>query len=86
MTSQEAERYGLDLHQGVTITHVAPHGAMGKAGFELQDILLAIDGQPIENLESLVTLTAAFKPQQRITVLALDHRSGHTGDVQVAID
>ncbi len=86
VTSQEAERYGLDLHQGVTITHVAPHGAMGKAGFELQDILLAIDGQPIENLESLVTLTAAFKPQQRITVLALDHRSGHTGDVQVAID
>ena len=86
VTSQEAERYGLDLHQGVTITHVAPHGAMGKAGFELQDILLAIDGQPIENLESLVTLTAAFKPQQRITVLALDHRSGHTGDVPVAID
>jgi len=86
VNSQEEERYGLDLHQGVTITHVAPHGAMGKAGFELQDILLAIDGQPIENLESLVTLTAAFKPQQRITVLALDHRSGHTGDVQVAID
>ena len=59
---------------------------MGKAGFEVQDILLAIDGQPIENTESLVALTAALKPQQRITVLALDHRSGNTGDVQVVID
>jgi serine protease Do len=86
VTSKEAERYGLDRHQGVTITHVAPNGAMGKAGFEVQDILLAIDGQSIDNAESLVALTAALKPQQRITVLALDHRSGNTGDVQVIID
>jgi serine protease Do len=86
VTSKEAERYGLDRHQGVTITHVARNGAMGKAGFEVQDILLAIDGQPIENTDSLVTLAAALKPQQRITVLALDHRSGNTGDVQVVID
>jgi serine protease Do len=86
VTSKEAERYGLELHQGVTITHVAPDSAMGKAGFEVRDVLLAIDGQPIESTESLVTLTAALKPQQRITVLALDHRSGNTGDVQVVID
>ena len=86
VTSKEAERYSLDLHQGVAITHVTPNSAMGKAGFEVQDILLAIDGQPIENAESLVALTAALKPQQRITVLALDHRSGNTGDVQVVID
>jgi serine protease Do len=86
VTSKEAERYGLDRHQGVTITHVAPNGAMGKAGFEVQDILLAIDGQSIDNAESLVALTAALKPQQQITVLALDHRSGNTGDVQVVVD
>jgi serine protease Do len=86
VTTKEAERYGLELHQGVTITHVAPDSAMGKAGFEVRDVLLAIDGQPIESTESLVTLTAALKPQQRITVLALDHRSGNTGDVQVVID
>jgi len=86
VTSKEAERYGLDLPQGVTITHVAPNSAMGKAGFEVQDIVLAIDGQPIENTDILVTLGAALKPHQRITVLALDHRSGNTGDVQVVVD
>jgi hypothetical protein len=48
--------------------------------------LLAIDGQSIDNAESLVALTAALKPQQQITVLALDHRSGNTGDVQVVVD
>ena len=86
VTSQEAERYGLEPHQGVAIARVAPDGAMGKAGLEVQDILLAIDGQPIDNAESLAALTAALQPQQRITVLALDHRSGNTGDVQVVID
>jgi S1-C subfamily serine protease len=86
VTSQEAERYGLEPHQGVAIARVAPNGAMGKAGLEVQDILLAIDGQPIDNAESLADLTAALQPQQRITVLALDHRSGNTGDVQVVID
>jgi Do/DeqQ family serine protease len=85
VTSQEAERYGLEPHQGVTITQVAPKGAMGKAGLEVQDILLAIDGQPIANVESLAALTAALQPQQRITVLALDHRSGNTGDIEVVI-
>jgi serine protease Do len=86
VTSQEAERYGLEPPHGVAITRVAPNGAMGKAGLEVQDILLAIDGQPIDNAESLADLTAALQPQQRITVLALDHRSGNTGDVQVVID
>jgi serine protease Do len=86
VTSQEAARYGLELPQGVAITQVAPGGAMGKAGFEVRDMLLAIDGQPIANAESLAALTATLKPQQRITVLALDHRSGKTGDIQVVTD
>ena len=86
VTSQEAARYGLELPQGVAITQVAPGGAMGKAGFEVRDMLLAIDGQPIANADSLAALTATLKPQQRITVLALDHRSGKTGDIQVVTD
>src|SRR5262249_25736234 len=86
VTAKEAERYGLELHQGGTITHVAPESGREKAGFEVQDSVLAVDGQPIESLESLAMLTAALQPQQHITGQALDHRSGNTGDVQVVID
>ena len=85
VTSQEADQYGMDSPQSVTITWVDPHGALGKAGLEVRDILLAIEGQPLDSIESLAQLTGAFKPQQRITVLALDHRSGNTGDVQVVL-
>src|SRR5712691_2678031 len=85
VSSQEAEKYGLESQQGVTITRVNPNGALGKAGFEVQDILLALDGQPVEGVESLADLIAALKPHQRITVSALDHRSGNTSDVEIVV-
>ena len=71
--------------QGVAITRVDPNGALGQAGVEVQDILLALDGQPIEGVDSLTVLIAGLKPHQRITVSALDHRSGNTGDVAVVV-
>jgi serine protease Do len=85
VSPQEAEKYDLASPQGVTITRVNPNGALGKAGFEVQDILLALDGQPIEGVESLADQIAALKPQQRITVSALDHRSGNTGDIEIVV-
>ena len=85
VSSQEAKKYGLESQQGVTITRVNPNGALGKAGFEVQDILLALDGQPVEGVESLADLIAALKPHQRITVSALDHRSGNTSDVEIVV-
>jgi serine protease Do len=85
VTSREEEQYGLESQQGVSITWVDPQGALGRAGLEVKDILLAIDDQPIEDMDRLSELTAALKPRQAITVLALDHRSGGTGSVQVVI-
>ena len=85
VSSQEAEQYDLASPQGVAITHVDRDGALGKVGFEVQDILLALDGQPIEGMDSLTELITVLKPHQRITVSALDHRSGNTGDVAIVV-
>jgi serine protease Do len=85
VTSREAEHYGMDTPQGVTVTAVDPQGPLGKAGLEVQDILLSIEGQAIGGVDGLAGLVAALKPHQRITVLALDHRSGETGSVQAVI-
>jgi serine protease Do len=81
----EAERYDMDAPQGVTITWVDAKGALGRAGLEVQDILLAIDGQAIEGVDSLINLIGAIKPRQEIAVMALDHRSGETGVIQATI-
>ena len=81
----EAERYDMDAPKGVTITWVDAKGALGRAGLEVQDILLAIDGQAIEGVDSLINLIGAIKPRQEIAVMALDHRSGETGVIQATI-
>ena len=85
VSPEEAEKYGLEAHQGVTITRIDANSALGKAGLEVRDVLLAIDDQPIESVEELGHLVSALKPQQRITFSALDHRNGNTGNLQVML-
>jgi serine protease Do len=85
LTSQESERYGLDANKGVAIESVDKKGPLGQAGFEVGDVILGINNEPIEGVDSFVQLISSLKPNQKITLLALDHRSGNMGDVQVTI-
>lgn len=85
VTAQEAEKYSLGSQQGVGVVWVDPKGPMGQAGFEVGDIILEINGQPIEKLEDFVGLVSTLKPGQKIALLALDHRSGNSGYVEVVV-
>jgi serine protease Do len=83
VSSGEIKKYGLDTKQGVVIARVDPKGSLGLAGFEVGDIILGIDNQPVESVESFVDMAISLKPKQKITLLALDHHSGNMGNVQV---
>jgi serine protease Do len=83
--SVEVNKYGLDQKEGVVITWEDPKGPLKEAGFEVGDMILAIDNQPIQSMESFVDLVSLLKPKQKISILALDHRTGNTGVVQVVI-
>jgi serine protease Do len=85
ITSQEADKYGLNIDDGVAIKWVDPKGSLGEVGFENGDIFLEVGGVPIEGMESFVELVSSLPPNQRITLLALDHRTGRTGYVQILI-
>jgi serine protease Do len=85
MTAKEAERYGLDAGQGVVITEVDPRGPIGEAGFEVGDIILAINNQQIDGLDGLVSVVNTLKAGQKIAVQAVDHRSGNSGYVEVVV-
>jgi serine protease Do len=84
-TPQEIDKYGLDQNQGVVITWEDPKGPLKEAGFEVEDMILAIDNQPIDSMENFVSLVNLLKSKEKISVLALDHRSGNTGTVQVEV-
>ncbi|MGZ3559735.1 MAG: PDZ domain-containing protein, partial [Syntrophales bacterium] len=58
-------------------------GPLKEAGFEVGDMILAVNNQPVETMDSFVALVNLLKPKQKISLLALDYRTGNTGVIQV---
>jgi serine protease Do len=85
VADQEAEKYGLRSLEGVMVQSVDSKGPLGKAGFEAGDIILAVNGQPVEGVEGFVTMVITLPHHQKIVLLALDHRTGQTGSVQTEV-
>jgi len=83
LTQKEAENYRLNVNEGVIITSIDQKGPLGKVGFEVGDIILEINGQSMGGIDGFSQMVASLHPNQRITLLALDHNSGNTGRVTV---
>jgi Do/DeqQ family serine protease len=85
ISPKDAEKYGLDINQGVVINQLEAKGPLRQAGFEVGDIILEINNQPIKGVEAFIQLVSVLKPGQKITLLALDHRSSNMGNIQVVV-
>jgi serine protease Do len=83
--SMEVNKYGINPNQGVVITWEDSKGPLKEAGFEVRDMILAINNQPVESMESFVDMVTLLRPKQKISIVALDHRTGNTGTVQVVV-
>jgi serine protease Do len=79
--TQEAENYGID--SGIAVKWLDPKGPMAEIGFEVGDIILEIDGQPVQGAEDFAGIVSVLQAKQEVTILALDHRSGQSTYVQV---
>jgi S1-C subfamily serine protease len=85
VTPKESEKYGLQPNAGVAVAQVDPKGPLGKAGFEVGDLILGINNQPIDSLQTFGALVDSLKPNQRVTLVALDHNTGNTGNVMAVV-
>jgi serine protease Do len=83
LTPQEIGKYGLKADAGVAIRWLEFKGPLQKAGFEINDIILGINDQPVEGLDNFVQLVSSLKPHQKIAFVALDYRTGNQGVIQV---
>jgi serine protease Do len=86
VTAEQASQYGLSAPEGVAIQWVDPKGPLGKVGFEVGDIILAVDKSPISGVDDFDRLIGGLPHHQKIVLLALDHRSGNTSYVQVIVN
>lgn len=85
VTPQETQQFGLEPQEGVTITSVDRKGPLGEAGFEPGDIILEVEGQPVDGVDSFIEIVNSLESGQEVTLLAVDHRSGQSGYLQVVV-
>ena len=86
VTPKEDEKYGIDPGEGVVLTSVNPQGLFGKAGLEKQDLILQVNGETVNGVDGFVNLFSSLPAKQPLVVLALDHRTGQSGYVQMTLN
>jgi serine protease Do len=62
VNSQLAESFGLDRPRGALISSVEKDGPAAKAGLQPGDVILGVNGKPIERFGELSGTIAAMKP------------------------
>ena len=85
LTPQEATEYGFNSQSGLIVVEVDPKGPFGKAGFEKDDIILQVENNPVDTPDALFALLSTLKQKHKASVLAVDHKSGQSGKVQITL-
>jgi len=66
VTAATAENLGLDRPHGAAVASVESGGPADKAGIEPLDIIVAVNGKPVETSEQLPSMIAEIKPGQPV--------------------
>jgi len=64
VTAATAENLGLERPRGAAVASVESGGPADKAGIEPLDIILSVNGKPVETSEQLPSMIAEIKPGQ----------------------
>ncbi len=84
MKEEESLAYGIERGKGLVVCYIDQKGPMGNAGLEVRDLILEINGIPVSDPMEVARMLQDFKGDV-LTLLAMDHRSGRKGYVQVRI-
>ena len=85
VTNKEVQKFNLNAGHGLVVTGLAANGSLAKTGFEVGDIILEINGEPIKNVKGFLDMLGSIRSDERITLLALDHRTGQRCYVQLVV-
>ncbi len=83
VTQDVAAQAGLKVDHGVLVEQVSAGGPASKAGIKAGDVVLAIDGQAINEQQSFTELLFAHKPGDTVTATIL--RDGKQQDLKVTL-
>src|SRR5690606_30376221 len=78
-----ADSFKLESPSGALISSVAPDSAAQKAGLRSGDVILAFDGQPIEQSGDLAARVGMSKPGTEVTLLVM--RDGKQQEIRAVL-
>jgi serine protease Do len=73
-----ARAFGMETPRGALVTGVAPGSPGAAAGLRTGDVIVALDGRPIDRSAELPARVAEMKPGQRASIEVLRERSSKT--------
>jgi serine protease Do len=85
VNAREQGKYGLEQGLGVVIARLDPKGPLATSGFEVDDVLVQVDDQPVEGVDGFTGIVSTLKPGQKISLVVVDHRTGRVGTIQVKV-
>ena len=83
VTAAEAQKYGIPQGVGVAVASLQKEGPMAQAGFEVGDIVTAVNNLPVNGVAEFADLVKLLPANKNVVLTAIDHRSGQTGYVQL---
>ncbi|MCA1583256.1 MAG: DegQ family serine endoprotease [Acidobacteria bacterium] len=83
ITAEMAKSLGLEQTTGAIVSDVQPGSAAAKAGLEQGDVILAVDGKPVDSSNSLRNHVAPLGPEASVKLTLV--RSGEKRDVSVTL-
>ena len=83
LTPAMAEGLGLPVARGILVAEVVPNGPAARAGLQRGDVILAIDGKPVNDVGRFRNQVASATPgvKTRLTIL----RNGKEQTIETAI-
>jgi serine protease Do len=79
----QAELYGLDRIAGAVVSEVTPGAPADRAGIRAEDVIVAVDGNPVNSSTDLTTRLARYQPGDRVTLTIV--RDRRTRDIPVQL-
>lgn len=83
VTQELARSFGLNKPYGALVVNVTPAGPGAKGGLQVGDIILKLDGRPVDNSKDLPMLIGALQPGTKIKLTVW--RKGSEKELQVML-